>query len=145
MGLPICIAALLGAPVELPVGAFEVVVVPALVDAGPVEVLFVFVDEDEDEDDESVALLRVVLRCITVPVPAELAPLATAPVPGSSVVLVTVAFFGAGVVVLWTGSGWRADVRVVVVEAEEDDDDEEIGTVVVATAAEPPLRVNMPL
>ena len=124
------------------------VVVPALVDSGPVlELDCVFVLE-------SVGLLSVVLRCRAVPVPAALAPVpyTVAPVPITATpvprgtVLVAVVEFVRAVVVVFLPSEGRGVRRVTVVEAEDDDDEEDsgIGKAVVVAAVEPPERVNMP-
>ena len=146
-GLPNLIAALRGAPVELPVLP-AAVVVPALVDAGPVlELDFVFVLD-------RVGLLSVVLRFRAVPVPAALAPvpitvapvpITATPVPKGTVVVAMVEFVSAVVVVVLLPSEGRGVSSVTVVEAEDDDEeDSERGKAVVVAAVEPPERVNMP-
>ena len=147
-GLPNLIAALRGAPVELPVLP-AAVVVPALVDAGPVlELDFVFLLD-------SVGLLSLVLRFRAVPVPAALTPvpvtvapvpITATPVPKGTVVVAMVEFVSAVVVVVLLPSEGRGVSSVTVVEAEDDDDEEdsERGKAVVLAAVEPPERVNMP-
>lgn len=132
IGLPTCTAAPVGAAVE-PAVEPPAVVAAALVDAGPVEVVLELV---------SVAMLMVVLRCMAVPVAAELPPDATMPVPGRSAVVVIVELLvellpDAVPLPLGTTTGVREVAEVVEAEDEVLDAD-------VAEALVPPLRANMP-
>lgn len=127
-------AALVGFGVELPVEP-PAVVAAAFVDAGPVDVVLVPV---------RVALLRVVLRCKTVPVAAELPPDATMPVPGSRVVVgiveLLVELLGEEVPLRdGTTMGKTEAAEVVAAEGEALD-----AAAVEAALVEPPLRENMP-
>ena len=112
------------------------VVAPALVDAGPVDVVLVPV---------RVALLKVVLRCRAVPVAAELPPDATRPVPGSRVVVeiveLPVELLGEEVP-LCDGTIMGASEAAEVVAGAEDEALE--ASAVDAALVEPPVRGIMP-
>lgn len=125
-------AALVGAAVEPPVEP-PAEVASAVVDAGPVDVVLVLV---------RVALLKVVLRCKTVPVAAALPPDATAPVPGSKAVVeiveLLVELLGP-VVPLYFGMTTGCSEAAEVVETEA----EGLGAAAVdAALVEPPLKAN---
>ena len=127
-------AALVGAAVEPPVEP-PAEVASAVVDAGPVDVVLVLV---------RVALLKVVLRCKTVPVAAALPPDATAPVPGSKAVVeiveLLVELLGP-VVPLYFGMTTGCSEAAEVVETEAEGLE---AAAVDAALVEPPLRANWP-